>query len=63
MLSFIAGLMVGGVVGVVTMCLMVAAKEADAHIEEYDYAISERKSDENDSVTDAKGVPDETDHV
>ena len=32
MLSFIAGLMVGGVVGVFTMCLMTVAKEADKHL-------------------------------
>jgi len=37
MLSFIAGLMIGGIIGVVTMCLMVAAKEADRHIEECEY--------------------------
>ena len=63
MLLFFAGLMVGGVVGVVTMCLMVAAKEADAHIEEFDYVVAEQNKDENDAVTAAKGVPDETDHV
>ena len=33
MLSFIAGLMIGGLIGVVTMWIMVAAKEADRHIE------------------------------
>jgi len=37
MLSFIAGLMIGGLIGVVTMCLMVAAKEADRHIEACEY--------------------------
>jgi len=37
MLSFIAGLMIGGLIGVVTMCLMVAAKEADRHIEDCEY--------------------------
>ncbi len=33
MLIFIAGLMIGGAVGVVIMCLMLVAKEADRHIE------------------------------
>lgn len=33
MLKFIAGLMIGGAVGVVVMCLMFVAKEADRHIE------------------------------
>ena len=33
MLIFIAGLMIGGAVGVVIMCLMFVAKEADRHIE------------------------------
>ena len=33
MLKFIAGLMIGGAVGVVMMCLMFVAKEADRHIE------------------------------
>jgi len=46
MLSFIAGLMVGGVVGVFTMCLMTVAKEADAHIEDCDYEIIEEKTAE-----------------
>ena len=46
MLSFIAGLMVGGIVGVFTMCLMIVAKEADAHIEDCDYEIIEDKTDE-----------------
>lgn len=43
MLSFIAGLMVGGIVGVFTMCLMTVAKEADAHIEDCDYEVIEEK--------------------
>lgn len=46
MLSFIAGLMVGGVVGVVTMCLMTVAKEADAHIEDCDYEVTKSRTDE-----------------
>jgi len=29
--------MIGGLIGVVTMCLMVAAKEADRHIEDCEY--------------------------
>jgi len=33
MLLFISGLMVGGLLGVVMMCLMVAAGEADRRIE------------------------------
>lgn len=33
MLLFISGLMVGGLLGVATMCCMVAAGEADRHIE------------------------------
>lgn len=33
MLIFIAGLMIGGAMGVVVMCLMFTAKEADRHIE------------------------------
>ena len=37
MLEFVAGLLVGGVVGIITMCLMTAAKAADAHIEDCEY--------------------------
>ena len=33
MLIFIAGLMIGGTMGVIVMCLMFTAKEADRHIE------------------------------
>ncbi len=44
MLIFIAGLMVGGMVGVFTMCLMFAAKEADRHIEDYEYEAAQRES-------------------
>ncbi len=37
MLPFIVGLMIGGLIGVVIMCLMVAAKEADRHIKECEF--------------------------
>lgn len=33
MLLFFCGMMVGGLLGIVLMCLMVAAGEADRHIE------------------------------
>ena len=49
MLIFIADLMVGGIVGVVTMCLMVAAKEADRHLEECEYEIMEETAQRVDS--------------
>ncbi len=49
MLLFIAGLMVGGVVGVVTMCLMVAAKEADRHLEECEYELMEETAQKAES--------------
>jgi hypothetical protein len=32
MLIFIAGLMVGGMIGVVMMCLLVAGRESEAHM-------------------------------
>ena len=44
MLSFIAGLMVGGIVGIFMMCLMTVAKEADKYLEtEENFTSSERK--------------------
>ena len=45
MLAFVAGLMVGGVVGIITMCLMTAAKAADAHIEDCEYTVMEGMSE------------------
>ncbi len=49
MLLFIAGLMVGGIVGVLTMCLMFAAKEADAHLEECEYEVIDETAQNADS--------------
>ena len=43
MLKFVAGLMIGGTMGVVIMCLMFVAKEADRHIENYTSGISRRE--------------------
>ncbi len=39
MLVFIAGLMVGGALGVIMMCLVTAAGEADRHMEECEYEV------------------------
>lgn len=36
MLKFILGAMIGGLFGIVTMCLFITAKEADIRIEELD---------------------------
>ncbi len=42
MLKFIAGLIIGGAVGVVMMCLMFVAKEADRHIENCSPCVTHR---------------------
>ena len=50
MLVFIAGLMVGGALGVIMMCLVTAAGEADRHMEECEYEMMPGKSSPNDTA-------------
>lgn len=44
MLVFVAGLMVGGALGVIMLCLVTAAGEADRHMDECEYEIVPDKS-------------------
>ena len=39
MLVFVAGLMVGGALGVIMLCLVTAAGEADRHMDECEYEV------------------------
>ena len=41
MLTFIIGLIVGGVFGVFVMCLVTVGREADGHIEDCEFEIIE----------------------
>ena len=43
MLSFIAGIVLGGVVGLLMMCFVTIAKETDAQIEDCEYEVIHQK--------------------
>ena len=47
MLYFILGLVVGTLLGIVIMCLMIIARDADTHMEQYEH--NRREENTNDS--------------
>ncbi len=52
MLLFIAGLMVGGTMGVITMCLLIAGRESETHMYECEYEAVRNDTPQTTSFTD-----------